>query len=270
MITGKNIVLTGANSGIGLEVLKLLVQGDNKILCVDIGIDKIETFDKNKVIAMQKDVSSEKAVDEIFEVALAELGSIDIFYANAGYPYYEEMNYVDWNRVQRMFETNVFSPIYSYQKYVQYLNGKKGIFAITVSAIGKMAMPGFTIYSASKFAMQGFQEGIRLEKPDNVQLTCLYPVATNTNFFRAANKIDFKKPFPVQQPDVVARKMVAGIESGKDTVSPCLLFDFAEQLMKFVPVVKKIYWGLEKRKFNEFKEKVKALDIKNVKEFIGR
>ena len=36
---------------------------------------------------------------------------IDIFYANAGYPYYEEMNYVDWDRVQRMFETNVFSPI---------------------------------------------------------------------------------------------------------------------------------------------------------------
>lgn len=259
MINGKNIVLTGCNSGIGLEVLRLLVLGDNKILAVDKNIDRIIGFDKDKVIPMQIDVSSKEAVDEIFETAIEKLGSIDIFYANAGYPYYEELNYADWDRVAAMFETNVFSPIYSYQKYVKYLDGRKGVFAITISAIGKMAMPGFTIYSASKFAMQGFQEGIRLEKPDNVQLTCLYPVATDTGFFKAANEIEFKKPFPVQQPTVVAKKMVDGIEKGKNTVSPCALFGFAEQLMKFAPFVRNIYWGLEKRKFNEFKENVKRL-----------
>ena len=259
MINGKNIVLTGCNSGIGLEVLRLLVLGDNRILAVDKNIDRIIGFDKDKVIPMQIDVSSKEAVDEIFETAIEKLGSIDIFYANAGYPYYEEVNYADWDRVAAMFETNVFSPIYSYQKYVKYLDGRKGVFAITISAIGKMAMPGFTIYSASKFAMQGFQEGIRLEKPDNVQLTCLYPVATDTGFFKAANEIEFKKPFPVQQPTVVAKKMVDGIEKGKNTVSPCALFGFAEQLMKFAPFVRNIYWGLEKRKFNEFKENVKRL-----------
>lgn len=259
MINGKNIVLTGCNSGIGLEVLRLLVLGDNRILAVDKNIDRIIGFDKDKVIPMQIDVSSKEAVDEIFETAIEKLGSIDIFYANAGYPYYEEVNYADWDRVAAMFETNVFSPIYSYQKYVKYLDGRKGVFAITISAIGKMAMPGFTIYSASKFAMQGFQEGIRLEKPDNVQLTCLYPVATDTGFFKAANEIEFKKPFPVQQPTVVAKKMVDGIEKGKNTVSPCALFGFAEQLMKFAPFVRNIYWGLEKRKFNEFKANVKRL-----------
>lgn len=259
MICKKNIVLTGCNSGIGLEVLRLLVAGNNRILAVDKNIDRILGFDAEKVIPMQIDVSSKEAVDEIFDTALEKLGSIDIFYANAGYPYYEEVNYADWDRVSAMFETNVFSPIYSYQKYVKYLDGRKGIFAITVSAIGKMAMPGFTIYSASKFAMQGFQEGIRLEMPDNVQLTCLYPVATDTGFFKAANDIEFKKPFPVQQPTVVAKKMVEGIEKGRKTVSPCLLFGFAEQLMKFAPFVRNIYWGLEKRKFNEFKENVKRL-----------
>lgn len=257
MITNKNIVLTGCNSGIGLEVLRLITEGNNRVLAVDKNIDRLSGFDSQKVIPMQIDVSSKEAVDAIFEKAIQELGSIDIFYANAGYPYYEEFNYVDWDRVSAMFETNVFSPIYSYQKYVDYLNGRNGIFAITISAIGKMAMPGFTVYSASKFAMQGFQEGIRLEKPKNVQLTCLYPVATDTGFFKAANEIEFKKPFPVQQPTLVAKKMVEGIEKGKDTVSPCLLFGFAEQLMKFAPFVRNIYWGLEKRKFNEFKETVK-------------
>ena len=257
MINGKNIVLTGADSGIGLEVLKLLVKGNNRILCVDKNTDNLVKFDPAKVTILQLDVSSQEAVDAIFAKAEEIFPFIDIFYANAGYPYFEEMNYADWNRVSAIFETNVFSPIYSYQKYVQYLDGRKGVFAATVSAIGEMAMPGYTLYSASKFAMHGFQQGIRLEKPDNVQLTCLYPVATNTNFFPTANEIQFRKPFPVQQPDVVAKKMVEGIESGKDKVSPCFLFGVSKVLMGICPPVRTVYWELEKKKLKELKENIK-------------
>ena len=116
MINGKKIVLTGANSGIGLEVLKLLVKGDNQILAVDLYTDKIETFDSNKVTPMVMDVSKKENVDQIFDRAIEVLGQIDIFFANAGYPYYEKFDYVNWERVERMFETNVYSPIYSYAK----------------------------------------------------------------------------------------------------------------------------------------------------------
>ena len=257
MITGKNIVLTGANSGIGLEVLKLLVKGNNRILGVDKEINNLVKFDPAKVIPMQIDVSSAEAVDSVFEKAEELFGLIDIFYANAGYPYYEEINYTDWDRVAAIFETNVFSPIYSYQKYIKHLDGRRGIMAITVSAIGEMAMPGYTLYSASKFAVHGFQQGIRLEMPENVQLTCLYPVATDTNFFPVSAPIQYKKPFPVQKPDLVARKMVAGIENGKAKVSPCPLFGLSKVLMGVMPPVRTVYWGLEKRKFEEFKNNMR-------------
>ena len=260
MITEKNIVLTGCNSGIGLEALKILKKGKNRILCVDFETEVLKGMTDENTFLMEIDVSSREAVDKIFDEAIRLLGSIDIFYANAGYAYYEEMNYTDWDRVQRIFETNVFSPIYSYQKYAQYLNGRKGIFAMTVSAIGTMAMPGFTLYSASKFGLHGFQEGIRLEKPDNIQLTCLYPVATATGFFKRSNDIEYKRPFPVQEADVVARKMIEGIEKGKKNVSPCALFGLSKQLMKFIPPVKTAYLYLEKRKFNDFKKTVKELN----------
>lgn len=260
MIENKKIVLTGANSGIGWETLKIFAKGEgNVILAVDKNIDRISACGLKNVIPLQMDVSTKENVDAIFDEAVKALGAIDIFYANAGYPYYEEFNYVNWDRVKTMFDTNVFSPIYSYQKYVEYLGGRKGIFAITVSAIGKMAMPGFAVYTSSKFAMEGFQQAIRLEKPKNVQLTCLYPVATDTGFFKAANEIEFRKPFPVQKPDVVAKKMVRGIKRGKKSVSPCALWGIGRFLMTVFPFVKNIYWSMELKKFKEFKEKSLAV-----------
>lgn len=256
MISNKNIVLTGADSGIGFEVLKLLsAEKTNKILAVDINMNKMHTVADN-VIPFQCDVSSKENVDLIFEKAIKELGSIDIFYANAGYPYYEVFDYVDWERTERMFRTNVYSPIYSYQKYVEYLNGKNGHFAITISAIGKMAMPGFTTYSASKFAMEGFQQGIRFELPKNVKLTCLYPIATDTNFFAAANDVVFERPFPVQSPAVVAKKMVKGLEKGKKSVNPSFLFTLSGILFTILPPIKKVYLKLEKNKFKRFAKKI--------------
>ena len=256
MITNKKIVLTGANSGIGYEVLKLLAtEKTNRILAVDINGDKINGFADN-VIPLICDVSSKENVDMIFSKAEELFGQIDVFYANAGYPYYEIMDYTDWDRTARMFETNVYSPIYSYQKYVKHLNGADGHFAITVSAIGKMAMPGFTTYSASKFAMEGFQQGIRFELPKNVKLTCLYPIATDTNFFAAANKEKFERPFPVQSPAVVAKKMVKGIENGKKSVNPSFLFSLSGVLFAILPPVKKVYLALEKGKLKRFAEKI--------------
>lgn len=254
MITGKSIVLTGADSGIGLEILKLLAaEKSNKILAVDKNITQMNKLGEN-VFTYQCDVSSKQAVDSVFTKAVEQLGSIDIFYANAGYPYYEVFDYVDWDRTAKMFETNVYSPIYSYEKYREYLNGKDGQFAITVSAIGKMAMPGFTTYSASKFAMEGFQQGIRLEMPENITMTCLYPIATDTNFFKAANEVEFERPFPVQSPKVVAKKMVKGIEKGKKTVNPSGLFSLSMVLFAVLPFTKKIYLGLEKNKLKRFAE----------------
>ncbi len=256
MIKNKNIVLTGCNSGIGYEVLMLLLKGDNKVLCVDRETYNLDKLKDDNAIVMKMDVGTQEGVDAVFARAEKEFDFIDIFYANAGYPYYEELNYVDWDRTKAMFDTNVFSPIYSYEKYREYLDGRDGIMAITVSAIGTMAMPGFTIYSSSKFAMHGFQQGLRLELPKNIQLTCLYPIATDTNFFYTANEVKFYKPFPVQNPKHVAKCMVNGIEKGKKNVSPSKLFDFAIQLMKFVPVVRTLYWGEELIKFKSYKKEV--------------
>ncbi|MBQ6421614.1 MAG: SDR family NAD(P)-dependent oxidoreductase [Clostridia bacterium] len=260
MIHDKNIVLTGASSGIGLEVLKLLYPGEgNRILAVSRHAEDVLADFADNVIPFNCDVSSAAGVDAIFEKAaeVFEGKKIDLFYANAGFPYYEAYDYTDWGRILKIFETNTISPIYTYSKYLQHLDGRSGHLAYTVSAIGQMAMPGYALYSATKFALHGFQQAMRVEKPANVKMTCLYPIATNTNFFKVAAPIDFEKPFPVQEPDVVARKMVAGLESGKKYVFPSGLFTFAKGLMAVVPPVRTVYWKLENNKLDRFKENLR-------------
>lgn len=252
MLKNQRIVLTGANSGIGLEVLKLFaVENSNIIFVVDLYLDKINEFGDN-VIAFQCDVSSRENIDTFFETAIKSMGEITLFYANAGYPYYEVMDYVDWERIKRIFETNVFSPVYSYEKYQKYLDGKAGHFAITVSSIGQMAMPGYTLYSATKFAVHGFQQGLRFEMSKNIKLTCLYPIATDTNFFNAANKEKFERPFPVQSPVVVAKKMVQGLEKSKNSVYPSKFFSLGMILFTVLPFTRKIYLKMELAKLKRF------------------
>ncbi len=256
MLENKTIVLTGASSGIGLSVLKLLKEGrGNRILAVARHVDHLAGMGDN-VIPFACDISTREGVDTVFAKGEELFGKIDIFYANAGFPYYEEFNYTDWDRVDAMFRTNTISPIYTYAKYIRHLGGRPGILAYTISAIGEMAMPGYAIYSASKFAMNGFQQAIRLEKPENLQITCLYPVATDTNFFKVANSVEFEKPFPVQDPDHVAKKMVEGIEKGAERVSPSKLFGVAKVLMGVAPPVRTVYWNLETAKLNRFKKRL--------------
>ena len=265
MISGKSIVLTGASSGIGLETLKLLAQsGSNRILAVARHTEKLEGMGAN-VIPFSCDVSSQAGIDAIFDKAESVFDKIDIFYANAGFPYFEKFDYTDWDRIQRIFDTNTLSPIYTYARYLRHLDGRDGHLAYTISAMGQMAMPGYALYGASKFAMQGFQQCIRLEKPKNLKLTCLYPVATATNFFNVASdgkKMD--KPFPVQTPETVARKMVEGLEHGKKYVSPCSLFSFAKVLMAILPPVRTVYWGLETAKFQRYLDSLKAKETSHV------
>ncbi|NLL62914.1 MAG: SDR family NAD(P)-dependent oxidoreductase [Ruminococcaceae bacterium] len=257
MITNKKIVVTGATSGIGLAVTKILAQGSgNKILAVGRKTEKIDgMFDSSVVIPFRADVSTKEGVDSVFEAAIEKLGGIDIFYANAGFPYFEKMDYVDWDRIKAIFDTNVFSPIYSYQKMVQYLDGREGRVAITCSAMGEMALPGYALYTATKFALRGWQEAMRLEIPRNVGLTVIYPVGTATNFFAVGTgKGDkgLKKPFPIQKVDACARKIVEGLEKEKDEISPLWLWSVSRILFKFLPIGKKLYWLNEKRKFEAF------------------
>ena len=253
MIANKKIIITGASSGIGKAILKLLAkEKSNIIVAAARNMGKLENPGEN-VFTFNCDLSTKEGVDALFDFAAEKIGYADLFFCNAGAPYYEKFDYENWDRVEKIFRLNAISHIYTYSKYVRQLGGRKGRLVYTVSAMGEMAIPGYSLYSSTKFAMKGFQEAIRHELPKNVKLTCVYPVSTNTNFFNvAAEGKKMSKPFPVQEPEDVAEATVKGVEHGKSHIYPCKVFRPSKALMTVVPPVKLTYMAIERGRLKKY------------------
>ena len=263
-IRGKNVVITGASSGIGKEVLDRLADPahGNRVLASSRTIEKLKGYGSN-VTLFNCDVSKKEGVDRLFEKAESLFDKIDLVIANAGAPYYEKFDYVNWDRIENIFNLNTISPIYTYSKYLEHLNGREGHIAFTISAMGEMAIPGYALYTATKFAMKGFQEEIRLEAPKNIKITAVYPVSTATNFFNVGgNGIDVGRPFPVQKADLVAERMINGIEKAKKHIYPCRIWKPSKLLMSVVPQVRSAYWSIEKNRLRRFVKKKADLEGK--------
>ena len=269
MINGKNIVVTGASSGIGKSILEeLLERGDNRILAACRRAEMIADYG-DRVIPFSCDLSTKEGVDALFDRAEEVFDKIDIFFCNAGAPYYERFDYEDWDRVQRIFDLNTVGHIYTYSKYLHHLDGREGRLVYTISAMGEMALPGYALYAATKFAMKGFQQAIRDETPKNLQISCVYPVSTKTNFFNVGGGgRKMEPPFPVQAPEKVGKAVVKGIDKFKKHIYPCPVYLPSKVLMKAVPPVKALYVQAQKGKLRRFVKRVEAEKegiIENVK-----
>ena len=260
MIKNQTIVITGASSGIGKSILEMLAapENGNRIVAASRSIGKLTGFVDN-VTLFPCDLSTQGGVDALFAEAEKTLGKIDVFICNAGAPYYERYDYEDWNRIEKIFDLNTFSCMYSYSKYLHHLRGRRGQLVYTISAMGELALPGYALYASTKCAMKGFQQAIRLEAPENLNITCIYPVSTRTNFFEvggAGHKVE--QPFPVQSAEAVAQAAVRGIEKGKKQIYPCWVYLPSRALMNLLPPVKSLYLKTQKNMLERFLRRKEA------------
>ncbi len=261
MISHKNIVVTGASSGIGKSIMEeLLKQEGNCILAACRRAEAIVSYGDN-VIPFSCDLSTKEGVDRLFAKAEEVFAGqhIDLYFCNAGAPYYERFDYEDWDRIRRIFDLNTVAHIYTYSKYLHHLDGREGRLVYTISAMGEMALPGYALYAATKFAMKGFQQAIRDETPKNLQISCIYPVSTKTNFFNVGGGgRKMEPPFPVQAPEKVGKAVVKGVSNLKKHIYPCPVYLPSKVLMNAVPPVKTLYIKAQKGKLHRFVKRVEA------------
>jgi short-subunit dehydrogenase len=249
LLSGKNIILTGASSGIGKEILDILVSYRNvKIIAVARHTDAIREA-ANVIYPFAADVSSAEGVDKVFEYARQIFEHIDVFIANAGFAYIEKLKTPDWQHIEQIYALNVFSPVYSLEKLVAESNHRPVAFACTVSGAGLASLPAYSLYCSTKAALHHFIQTYRYEQDKNLQLTAVYPIATRTGFFdKAAGEDHTSLPFPAQDARTVAGKYIKGIEKGKKNVYPSAFFRLLYPLGRAFPFSLKIYSLSEKRK----------------------
>ncbi len=244
-LNGKNIIITGASSGIGKGLTQALLQNKANVYAVSRSIESTALNHPN-LIKKNLDVSKVNEIDALFNDALAKMGSIDMFIANAGFAYYEKLTSLTADHIDTIFNLNTRSVIYSAVKLKEINHDKPFRFIATLSAVSYVSMPGHALYSATKAALRGFFDGFECELTQNDQLVqTIYPVATKTDFFNVANQS--RKPWPVQSVDKVVKTTIKGIKNGKRKIYPSKLFRYSFLL---TPWFYKLYVKRETKAFH--------------------
>jgi short-subunit dehydrogenase len=184
------IIITGASSGIGEELaLQLADQGAWLTLAAR-SEDKLETLASEcrnrggKALVVTADVSSEEQCVKIIDETLEEYKRIDTLINNAGYGSAGHLHELpDLRELENVMDVNFRGSVYCTYHALPHIMKTTGRIVGISSVLGKVAAWGGTAYCASKFAMAGFFDALRIEQHGSgVSVTMIYPGYVVTKF----------------------------------------------------------------------------------------
>jgi uncharacterized protein len=219
-LKGKNIVITGASGGIGAEAAKLCAaQGANLVLLART-LDKLQKLKQDlegnshaKVDIFQLDVSDTDKVKQVFTQILETIQHVDILVNNAGFGIFRAAHEATIEEIKGMFGVNVVGLMACTSMVLPGMRKRRSGHIINIaSQAGKIATPKSSVYSATKHAVLGYTNALRMElADDNVHVTAVNPGPIATNFFTIADEkgtyVQNVQRFMLQ-PEYVAKKIV--------------------------------------------------------------
>lgn len=159
--------ITGASSGLGYEFTKKALEAGDKVVGVARNIEKLEALKsqfEGMFLPLRLDVTDRNAVFHTVETAIDHFGKLDIVVNNAGNMVLGMIEEFSEEEVRRQMETNFYGAVWVCQAVMPYLRSQKSGHIIQISSIGGLVTgPMSGIYSASKFAIEGFSEALAQE-----------------------------------------------------------------------------------------------------------
>lgn len=219
-IAAQTIVLTGATSGIGLVTARMAARlGARLVLAArnEEALRKLATETKKtggSAIYVPADVASESDLKAVEAAALAEFGSFDTWINNAGVSIYGKVAEVSVEDSRRLFDTNFWGVVNGSVIAARHLRLFGGAIINVGSTLSDRAIPLQGMYCASKHAVKGFTDALRMELEADgapVAVTLIKPSAIDTPYKdHAKNYLDVKprNPAPVYSPKVVAEAIL--------------------------------------------------------------
>jgi dehydrogenase/reductase SDR family member 7B len=245
----KVCIITGASSGIGKALAFELSGQKAKLVIAARKVTELEEIKRTiehsggEVLVVKTDVSVEADCKNLIEETVKHYGHIDVLINNAGISMRAIFEEVDLKVLKQLMDINFWGTVYCTKYALPHLLKNKGSVAGVSSIAGYKGLPGRTGYSASKFAMQGFLEVLRIEnlkKGLHVLIACPGFTASNIRNTALAKDGSMQGESPRDESEMmtaeeVAKQIVLAIKKRKDRIILTSMGKLTVWLNKFFP-----------------------------------
>ena len=242
-IKGRTLLITGGASGIGRIMGRMALQrGAKKVVVWDINEDNIAATESElnsygEVKGYKVDVANTEMVKQMFALTTKECGDVDILINSAGIitgnKTFAEQSQQD---IDRTMAINATAPMtIALQALPPMLERNVGHICNIASAAGFIANPRMSIYAASKWAVIGWSDSLRVELQEaksNVHVTTIAPYYISTGMFDGVRS----RIIPILKPEWVAKKILNAIEKNKKISSWPLGYHLIRTLQALLPL----------------------------------
>ncbi|KAH7072237.1 hypothetical protein BKA63DRAFT_65524 [Paraphoma chrysanthemicola] len=188
-------LITGTSTGFGSELVNVVLQKGDYVVATARNSSKLSFAHANDTnsLLVDLDVTKKASIDNAFDAAVQKFKRVDVVVNNAGYGLSGPFETLSEAQIRQQMEINFFGLIDVTRKAMETMRELKtgGVIQQVTSIGGQLGVPTFSIYCASKWAVEGFTEAISKEvKPEwHIKFTCIEPGGFRTDW--AGRSMDF-------------------------------------------------------------------------------
>jgi len=258
-LTDQTMVITGASAGIGAATAIEAARAGMNVVLAARRKDKLDAVAEHvrrmnrRALVVACDVGRDEDVQQLVDRTMSEFSRLDVMFANAGYGFLKPIATLDDQAHRRIFEVNYFGTVRCIRAALPIMQQQqRGHLLITSSIVGRVGLPFYAHYSATKAAQDGLATGLRLEvEPDGIDVTTVYPIGTKTEFFEVSANIGGRDAISentpemfMQSPQHVARRIVKALRRPCPEVWPARWAHLGSSFACMFPRVTR--WALRK------------------------
>lgn len=249
----KVVLITGASSGIGRACARAFAREGAHLILTARSTDGLQAVAKEAGAAqctlIQADLTDSSSLLTLVNRVMDQVSKIDIIVNNAGVGLYAPLLAAKHETVRTMITLNFLAPVELTRRLLPLI--PRGGAVVNISSIaGKVPLPWLTLYSASKFAINAFSDGLRMElNPFGIHVLCVCPGYVNTAFRKNAlgseipDQVATRRHFVVTS-EQCAEATIEGLRLGKRTIVVPRIGWILTALTRILPGV--VFWYMTK------------------------